>query len=138
MPRVPLTEPACKICGCTNNDCLGCTIVTGQPCCWEPTTDGTHLCSACTGLSGWLRKAYKNDVALGITERVGWISLEAVVLAGYEHELDWLLRTAEDDPDHGELLIDRTGVDIECDADGNEFVCLRFASFGLIGYDPLA
>jgi hypothetical protein len=35
--------PACRVCGCTNDDCSKCIARTGQPCSWaEP-----DLCSAC-------------------------------------------------------------------------------------------
>jgi len=34
---------ACRICGCTDEDCRRCIARTGSPCCWvEP-----DLCSAC-------------------------------------------------------------------------------------------
>lgn len=35
--------PACRVCGCTNDDCRQCIDKTGKPCTWiEP-----DLCSAC-------------------------------------------------------------------------------------------
>lgn len=40
-----MSQPTCRVCGCTENDCRGCLERTGEPCFWvEP-----DLCSACTG-----------------------------------------------------------------------------------------
>jgi hypothetical protein len=37
---------ACRVCGCTDDDCSGCVERTGEPCHWvEP-----DLCSACVGV----------------------------------------------------------------------------------------
>jgi ParB family chromosome partitioning protein len=45
-PRVSMTdesEPACRVCGCTEDDCSECVEATGEPCHWvEP-----DLCSRC-------------------------------------------------------------------------------------------
>ena len=42
-------EPACRVCGCTDDDCYACAVRTGQPCCWfEP-----DLCSACALEARW-------------------------------------------------------------------------------------
>lgn len=38
--------PACRVCGCTDDDCLGCFVRTGQSCCWVE----ADLCSACAPL----------------------------------------------------------------------------------------
>ena len=36
-------ENRCRVCGCTDDDCLRCMLRTGEPCFWfEP-----DLCSAC-------------------------------------------------------------------------------------------
>jgi hypothetical protein len=34
---------ACRVCGCTDDDCSGCIAKTGQPCHWVE----SDLCSAC-------------------------------------------------------------------------------------------
>jgi hypothetical protein len=35
----------CRVCGCTDEDCIGCVVSSGHPCYWaEP-----DLCSACVG-----------------------------------------------------------------------------------------
>jgi hypothetical protein len=34
---------ACRVCGCTQDDCSGCIERTGEPCYWK----GPLLCSAC-------------------------------------------------------------------------------------------
>lgn len=34
---------ACRICGCTDEDCIGCVVRTGKPCRWVD----ADLCSAC-------------------------------------------------------------------------------------------
>lgn len=37
----------CRVCGCTDDDCMQCIRKTGEPCRW---VDESHtLCSACTG-----------------------------------------------------------------------------------------
>jgi hypothetical protein len=36
-------QPACSVCGCTDEDCSGCVERTGDPCYWISPT----LCSAC-------------------------------------------------------------------------------------------
>lgn len=36
---------ACRICGCTDDDCRQCIEKTGEPCCWVE----ADLCSACEG-----------------------------------------------------------------------------------------
>ena len=36
-------ERACRVCGCTDDDCRKCIEKTGTPCHWV----GTDLCSAC-------------------------------------------------------------------------------------------
>jgi hypothetical protein len=35
--------PACRVCGCTDEDCSGCVRRTGEPCSWVE----ADLCSAC-------------------------------------------------------------------------------------------
>lgn len=40
-------EGVCRVCGCTDNDCMQCVEKTGEPCHWvEP-----DLCSACVAVS---------------------------------------------------------------------------------------
>jgi hypothetical protein len=39
----PIRE--CRICGCTDDNCLGCIAKTGSPCHWIE----DDLCSACAG-----------------------------------------------------------------------------------------
>lgn len=36
---------ACRVCGCTEDDCSGCIEKTGEPCSWVE----ADLCSACVG-----------------------------------------------------------------------------------------
>jgi len=36
---------ACRVCGCTDDDCHGCIARTGHPCWWV----AADLCSACEG-----------------------------------------------------------------------------------------
>lgn len=36
-------QTACRVCGCTDNDCSGCIERTGEPCSWVE----EDLCSAC-------------------------------------------------------------------------------------------
>ena len=36
-------HPACRRCGCTDADCFGCIVKTGEPCSWVD----VDLCSAC-------------------------------------------------------------------------------------------
>ena len=36
-------ERRCRVCGCTDDDCLRCMLRTGEPCFWFE----TDLCSAC-------------------------------------------------------------------------------------------
>jgi hypothetical protein len=38
-----ITERHCRECGCTDNNCTGCIVRTGEPCHWVE----TDLCSAC-------------------------------------------------------------------------------------------
>jgi hypothetical protein len=40
-----MTTRACRICGCTDDDCSGCIASTGVPCHWVP--GEADLCSAC-------------------------------------------------------------------------------------------
>ena len=39
--------PACRVCGCTDDDCYDCYERTGDPCYWVE----TDLCSACASSS---------------------------------------------------------------------------------------
>jgi hypothetical protein len=41
-------ERACRVCGCTDEDCSGCIERTGEPCSWVE----KDLCSACVGGGG--------------------------------------------------------------------------------------
>jgi len=51
--HTPACPRACRICGCTDDDCSGCIATTGVPCSWVTTSgrDSDHgegdLCSAC-------------------------------------------------------------------------------------------
>lgn len=38
-----MIEQACRVCGCTNDDCLECWQLTGRPCYWVE----EDLCSRC-------------------------------------------------------------------------------------------
>lgn len=38
-------EARCRVCGCTDDDCLDCILRTGEPCSWAE----ADLCSACVG-----------------------------------------------------------------------------------------
>ncbi len=40
---------ACRVCGCTDADCRGCTERLGEPCQWVDGTNGT-VCTACEPL----------------------------------------------------------------------------------------
>src|SRR4051812_11121566 len=42
-----LEPPACRVCGCTDDDCTDCIRKTGAPCWWVE----EDLCSACADLS---------------------------------------------------------------------------------------
>ena len=42
---------ACRVCGCTDDDCTGCVERTGEPCEWVE----DDLCSACLGDGGGRR-----------------------------------------------------------------------------------
>jgi hypothetical protein len=43
LPLVAAMLRACRVCGCTDQDCRQCIARTGQPCRWVD----TNLCSAC-------------------------------------------------------------------------------------------
>jgi hypothetical protein len=43
--HTPACPRACRICGCTDDDCSGCIAATGVPCSWVP--GEVDLCSAC-------------------------------------------------------------------------------------------
>lgn len=43
IPLPVVLEPACRVCGCTEDDCSGCIERTGMPCYWVE----EDLCSAC-------------------------------------------------------------------------------------------
>lgn len=38
-----MNEPACRVCGCTDDDCTQCYLETGMPCHWVE----ADLCSRC-------------------------------------------------------------------------------------------
>lgn len=42
----PFDERACRMCGCTDDDCSGCIERTGRPCSWAD----EDLCTACLEL----------------------------------------------------------------------------------------
>ncbi len=44
----PYPGPACRACGCTDDDCRECIERTGEPCHWVE----DDLCSACASASG--------------------------------------------------------------------------------------
>jgi ParB-like chromosome segregation protein Spo0J len=39
--------PTCRICGCTDDDCVTCSVAQGEPCFWVEDPEGQHLCSRC-------------------------------------------------------------------------------------------
>lgn len=43
LPLMASMVRACRVCGCTDQDCSGCIARTGQPCRWV----AQDLCSAC-------------------------------------------------------------------------------------------
>lgn len=50
--KPPRKVRACRVCGCTENDCSQCIALTGAPCWWV----GPDLCSACLDIK---TKAHK-------------------------------------------------------------------------------
>jgi hypothetical protein len=47
MPKAK--EQKCRVCGCTDDDCLQCVMKTGEPCHWV----ADDLCSACVSNHIW-------------------------------------------------------------------------------------
>jgi hypothetical protein len=58
---------ACRVCGCTEDDCAGCVERTGGPCTWVE----ADLCSACVGAENELL----DGVDVAQTEREGRVML---------------------------------------------------------------
>jgi hypothetical protein len=57
--HTPACPRACRICGCTDDDCSGCIAATGVPCSWVE----ADLCSACRdqGLSELIAEVDANE-----------------------------------------------------------------------------
>jgi hypothetical protein len=58
---------ACRVCGCTDEDCSGCIERTGEPCSWVD----DDLCSACDGVEMRACESCKAVVALDTMAHLG-------------------------------------------------------------------